>query len=182
MLYLNFCLKCYHQFNCHSVMSDPLRPHGLQHSRLSCPSPTPRDCSSSCPSSRWCHPTISSSHLLLLLPSVLLSIKVFSNESTLPMRWPKYWSFSFNISPSNKYSGLVLGWTSWILQSKGLSRASPTPQFKSINSSMLSFLYSLTLTSIHDYWKLLEKSKLWLDGPLLAKYCLCFLIHSLGLL
>jgi len=63
-------------------------------------------------------------HSLLLLPSIFPSIRVFSNESVLPIRWPKYWSFSFSISPSNEYSGLFpLGWTGWIsLQSKGLSR------------------------------------------------------------
>ena len=72
---------------------------------------------------------------LLLPPSIFPIIRVFSNESVLCIRWPKYWSFSFNISPSNEYS-----------------ESSPTPQFNSINSSALSFLYSPTLTSIH-YWK-----------------------------
>ena len=92
---------------------------------------------------------------LLLPPSVFPSIRVFSNESALCFRWPKYWSFSFNISPSDEHSGLIpLEWTGWIsLQSKGLSRVSPTPQFKSINFSALSFLYSPTLTFIQDYWK-----------------------------
>ena len=96
-------------------------------------------------------------HPLLLLPSIPPSIRVFSSESTLHMRWLKYWSFSFSISPSNEQSfqdWSPLGWTSWIsLQSKGLSRVSPTPQFKSINSSVLSFLYSPILTFIHDHWK-----------------------------
>ena len=92
--------------------------------------------------------------LLLLLPSIFPGITVFSNESVVRIRWPKYWSFS--ISPSSEYSGLrlPLGWTGWIsLQSKGLSQESSTPQFKSISSSVLSFLYSPTLTSIHDHWK-----------------------------
>ena len=97
---------------------------------------------------------------LLLLPSIFPSIRVFSNESVLCIRWTKYWSFSFSISPSNEYPGLIpLGWTGWIsLQSKGLSRVfsnttqeSSPPQFKSTNSSALSPLYSPTLTSIHDY-------------------------------
>ena len=96
-------------------------------------------------------------HPLLLLPSIPPSIRVFSSESTLHMRWLKYWSFSFSISSSNEQSfqdWSPLGWTSWIsLQSKGLSRVSPTPQFKSINSSVLSFLYSPILTFIHDHWK-----------------------------
>ena len=85
-----------------------LRPHGLQHARLPCPSPTPGACSSSCPSSQWCHPTISSSVIPLLLPpSILPSIRVFPNESVLCIRWPEYWSFSSSISPSNEYSGLI---------------------------------------------------------------------------
>ena len=88
-------------------MSDSLRPHGLQYVRLPCPSPTPRACSNSCPSSQWCHPTFSFCHPLLFLPSNFPSIRVFPNESILCIRWPKYWSFSFNISPSNEYSGLI---------------------------------------------------------------------------
>ena len=80
--------------------------HGMQHSRPD-PSPTPRDYSKSCPLSWWCHPTISSCHPLLLLPSIFPSIRVFSNESALRIRWPKYWSFSFSISPSNEHSGLI---------------------------------------------------------------------------
>ena len=92
---------------------------------------------------------------LLLSPSIFPSIRVFSNESVLHIRWPKYWSFSFSISPFNEYSGLIsFRMDRWIsLQSKGLSESFPTPQFKSINSSALIFLYSPTLTSICDYWK-----------------------------
>ena len=103
---------------------------------------------------------ISSNHLilchpLLLLPSIFPSIRVFSNESVFRIRWPKYWSFSStSVLPMNTEDWSPLGWTGWIsLQSKGLSRVFSTPQFKSINSLVLSFLYSLTLTSIHDYWK-----------------------------
>ena len=96
-------------------------------------------------------------HPLLLLPPIPPSIRVFSNESTLCMRWPKYWSFSFSISPSNEHPGLI----SFRMDSLDLlavqrtlkSLSSPTPQFKSINSSVLSFLHSPTLTSIHDHWK-----------------------------
>ena len=92
---------------------------------------------------------------LLLLPSIFPSIRVFSNESTLHIRWAKYWSFTFSISYSNEYSGLIpLGWTGGSPCSPWDSQeSSPTSQFKSINSSVLSFLYSPTLTSIHDYWK-----------------------------
>ena len=89
-------------------MSDSLQPHGLQHARPPCLSPTPRVYSDSCPLSQWCHPAISSSVVPFSSPpSVFPSIRVFSNESALPIRWPKYWSFSFSISPSNEYSGLI---------------------------------------------------------------------------
>ena len=90
-----------------------LRPHESQHARPPCPSPTPGVHPNSCPLSRWCHPAISSSVVSFssCLQSLLAS--VFSNESTLRMRWPKYWSFSFSISPSNEHPGLIsfrMGW------------------------------------------------------------------------
>ena len=102
-----------------------------------------------------------SSHLifcrpLLLLPWIFPSIRVFSDESTLHIRWPKYWSFSFNISPSNEHPGLISFRMDWVwspCSPRDSQESSPTPQFKSINSLALSPLYSLTLTSIHDYWK-----------------------------
>ena len=101
-----------------------------------------------------------SSHLILCCPLLFMppfppDIRVFSNESTLRMRWPKYWSFSFSISLSKEHPGLFpLGWTGWIsLQSKGLSRVFSNTTVQSINSLVLSFLYSLTLTTIHDHWK-----------------------------
>ena len=84
----------------HSVVSDSLRPHESQHARPPCPSPTPGVYLNSCPSSLWCCP-------LLLLPLIPPSIRVFSNESTLCMRWPKYWSFSFSIGPSSEHPGLI---------------------------------------------------------------------------
>ena len=93
---------------------------------------------------------------LLLLPSVFPSIRVFSSESALRIRWPKYWSFSFSISPSYEYSGLIsfrMDWIRYPYSPRDSQEASLTPQIKSINSLVLSFLYSLTLTSIHDYWK-----------------------------
>ena len=92
---------------------------------------------------------------LLLPPSIFPSIRVFSSESVLRIRRPKYWSFSFSISPSNEYSGLISfridGLDLLVVQ--GTLESSPTPQCKSINSLVLNFLYSPTLTSIHDYWK-----------------------------
>ena len=94
-------------------------------------------------------------HPLFLLPSIFPSIRVFSNESAVRIRCLKYWSFSFSISPSNEYSGLISFRIDWfdLLAVQGSQESSPTPKFKSINSSALSFLYSPTLTFIHDYWK-----------------------------
>ena len=89
---------------------------------------------------------------LLLLPSIFPSIRVFSNESGLHIRWPKYWSFNFSISPSDEYSGLISFRIDWF-DLLAVQESSPTSQFKSIHSSALSFLYSPTATSIHDYWK-----------------------------
>ena len=99
-----------------------------------------------------------SNHLILccplLLPSVSPSIKVFSSESALGIRWPKCWSFSFSISPSNEYSGLISFRRDWLdlLAVQETQESSPTSQFKSINSSVLN-LYGPTLTSIHNCWK-----------------------------
>ena len=102
-----------------------------------------------------------SSHLilcrpLLLLPPIPPSIRVFSNESTLRIRWPKYWSFNFSISPSNEHPGLIsfrMDWLDLLAVQGTLKESSPTPQFKSINFSVLSSLHSPTLTSIYDHWK-----------------------------
>ena len=95
-------------------------------------------------------------HLLLLPPSIFPSIRVFSNESALRIRWPKYWSFSLNIRPSNEHPGLVsfrMDCLDLLAHPRDSRESSLAPQFKSINSSALSFLYSPPLTSIHDYWK-----------------------------
>ena len=122
--------------------------------QASLPSPSPGACSNSCLLSQWCHPSISSS--VVPFSSCLQSFpaSVFSSESVLCIRWPKYWIFSFSISPSNDYSGLISFRMDWfdLLAVQGTLEYPPTPQFKSINSSALSFLYSPTLTSIHDYW------------------------------
>ena len=93
---------------------------------------------------------------LLFLPSIFPSIRVFFNELVLHIRWPKFWSFSFSISPSNEYSELItlrIDWLDLLESPRDSQESSPTPQFKSINSSLLSFLYGLTLTSTYDYWK-----------------------------
>ena len=141
-----------------SVVSDSLRPHELQHARPPCPSPTPGVYSNSCPSSWWCHPTISSSVVPFsscpqslpasgsfptsqLFASGGQSIGVSASASVLPMN-TQYWS--------------PLGWTGWIsLQSKGLTRvfSSTTVQKHQFFSAQLSFHHSPTLTTIHDHWK-----------------------------
>ena len=96
----------------------------------------------------FCHP-------LLLLPSIFPSIRVFSNESALHIRWPKYWSSSFSTSPNKKYSGLISFSIDWfdLLAVQGILKSSWPSQFKSINSSVLSLLYGPTFTFVHDYWK-----------------------------
>ena len=113
-------------------------------------------------------------HPLLLLPSIFPSIRVFLNESALRIRWPKYRRFSFNISPSNEYSGLISFRMDWL---DFLATPSPTPQFKSINSSALIFLYSPTLTFIYDYWN--NHSFDYTD--LCRQSGFCLIIHYLGL-
>ena len=125
-----------------SVMSNSLQPHGLQHARLPSPSPSPEVCLNSCPLSQWCHPTISFSVIpfsscLQFFPS----IRIFSNESALHIRWPKYSSFS--ISPSNEYSGLISFRMDWIdlLAVQGTLKSCPTPQFESTYSSVPSIPY-----------------------------------------
>ena len=94
-------------------------------------------------------------HPLFFLPSIFPSIRVFANRSVLRISWPKYWRVSFNISPSSEHSGLISFRIDWLdlLAVLGILKSLPTPQLKSINSSALSFLYSPTLTSIHDHWK-----------------------------
>ena len=98
----------------HSAVSDSLRSHESQHARPPCPSPTPGVYQNSCPSRQWCHPTISSSVVLFSSCPIPPSIRVFSNESTLRMSWPKYWTFSFSISPSKEHPGLISFRMDWL--------------------------------------------------------------------
>ena len=139
-----------------SVVSDSLWPHELQHTRPPCPSPTPGVHSNSCPLSWWCHPAISSSVIPFssclqsfpALGSFQMSQLIASGGQNIGI------SASASVLPMNIQDWFPLGWTGWIsLLSKGLSRIFSNTQFKSINSSALSFLYSPTLTSIQDYWK-----------------------------
>ena len=122
--------------------------HGLQHARLPCSSPTPGPYSNSCPLSGWCHPTISS----YIVP---FSTHLQSFESALCIRWPRIGvSAPSSVLSMNYQDWFPLGWTGSVsLHSKGLSGVLPNTKVKNINSSALSYLYSPTLTSIHDYWK-----------------------------
>ena len=143
------------QFNC-SEMSDSLWPHGLQPARLPCPSPTPKAYSNLCPLRRWCHPTISSSFI-----PFSSHLQSFPASGSFPMS--QFFtsggqsigvSASASVLPMDIQDWFPLGLTGWIsLQSRDSQESSPTPKFKSINSLALSFLYSPTLTSVHDYWK-----------------------------
>ena len=127
-----------------------------QHARFPCPSPTPRACSKSCPSSQWCYPTISSS--VIPFSSCLQSLPAsasFPVNQFFVSGSQSTWNFS--ISPSNEYSGPISFRMDWLdllaFSPRDSQESSPTPQFKSINSLMLNFLYSTTLTSTYDYWK-----------------------------
>ena len=131
-----------------SVVSDCLRPHGLQHARPPCLSPVPGVYSDPCPLSWWCHPTISSS--VVLISSCLQS---FPELGSVPVS-QFFASALASVLPVNIQDQFPLGWTGWIsLLPRDSQESSPTLQLKSINSSALSFLYSPTFTSIHDYWK-----------------------------
>ena len=143
------------QFSC-SVVSDSLQPHESQHTRPPCPSPTPEVYPNSCPSSWW------------YIPNISFSVGPFSScPQSLPASWSLPMSQLFpwggqsigvsasaSVLPMNTQDWSLLGWTGWIfLQSRDSQGSSPTPQFKSINSWVLSCFYSPTLTSIHDHWK-----------------------------
>ena len=136
------------------VVSNSLRPHGLQHARPLCPSPSPKVCPSSCPLYRWCHLALSSSDALFSFCP-----QSFPESGTFPMsqlfvRLPKYWSFSFNISPSNEYSGLSSLKIDWFdLHAIQGTFRSPSPQFESMNSLVLCLFYSLALKTVNDHWE-----------------------------
>ena len=157
-----------------SVVSDSLQPYGLQHSKLPCPSPTPRAYSDSRPLSRWFYPNISSS----VIP--------FSSQHQGLSWWSQLFesggqsigaSASALVLPMNIQDWFPLGWTGWIsLQSKELSRIFSNTTVQKHQFFGTQLLYGPTLTSIHDYWK----NHSWLDRSLSAKWCLCFVICCLG--
>ena len=155
-------------------MSNSLKLQELQHTRLPCPSLSPRVCWNSSIES-----VMPSNHLdlccpLLLLPSVFPSIRVFSNELVLNIMWPKYWNFNFSISPSNEYSGLISFRIDcfYLLAVQGTLKS--LLQHHNWRASILrhSAFFMVQLSNFHTW--LLEKSLLWLYGPLLAKWCLRF--------
>ena len=135
-------------------MSNSLWLHGLQHTKLTCPSPSPGLCSNSCPLSQWCHPTVSSSAAPFF--SYLQSIPA---SGSFPMSWllpsdGQNIGASVSVLPMNIQDWFPLGLTGWSPCSpRDSQESSSTPQFESINSSALSLLYGPTLRSIHDYWK-----------------------------
>ena len=135
----------------HSVASNSLWFHGLQHARLPCLLLILGVCSNSCPLSQWCHPTISSCHPLLLLPSIFPSIRGFSSESALHIRWPKYWSFRLSISPSNEYSGLISFRIDWfdLLAVQGILKR--LPQHHSSKASILRHSAFFIVQISHPY-------------------------------
>ena len=154
----------------HSVVSNSLWPHEPQHARPPCPSPAPRVYPSSCPLIRWCHPTISSS--VITFSSCLQSFpasRSFQMSQLFALTGQSIGvSAPASVLLMNTQDWSSLGWIGWTPCSpRDSQRSSSTPRFKSISSSVLSFLYSTTLTSIHDYWKsysLDETDLCWLSN------------------
>ena len=137
-----------------SVLSDSLRPHESQHTRPPCPSPTPRVHSDSCPSSQWCHPAISSSVVPFSSCPQTLPASESSNESTLPMKWSKYWSFSFSIIPSKEIPGLISFRMDW------LDLLAVQGTLKSLLQHYM-FLRGMHINSKMITWKRLKFGLLW---------------------
>ena len=174
-------------------MSNSLRPHGLQHTRLPCPSPTPGTCSNSFLLSRWCHPTVSS-FVIPFPPAFNLSqhqgksqffpwsFQTLSNESVLPIRWPKYWSFSFSISPSNEHSGLISIRIDWfdLLAIQGTLKS--LLQHHSSKASILQCSAFFMVQLSHPYMTTGKTIALTLQTFVVKVFLfLCFLICYLGL-
>ena len=161
------------------IMSDSLRPHVLQHARPPIPSATTGVYSNSCPSSQWSHATISSSIIPFSSRLQSFPASVFSNESLLRIRWPMCWSFSFSISPSNEYSGLISFRMDMLdlLAVQGTLRSLLQHHSSKASILLLSTFFIVQLS--HPYMTT-GKTIVGLDGPSLAKQCLCILICCLG--
>ena len=159
-------------------MSNSLWPYGLQHARLPRPWLSPRVCSNWCPLGWWYNPTISSFAVpILLLPSIFPSIRIFSSKSTLPIRWPKYWSFVFNISPSNEYSGLISFRIDWFDLLAVQETLKSLLQHHNSKTSILQGSAFFRVQFSHPH---MTTKPYWLYKPLSAKWYLCFLICCLG--
>ena len=151
-------------------MSYSVQPHGLQDTRPPCPSPTPGVYSNSCPLSRWCHPTISSSVVpFLSCRQSFPASESFSNESALRIRWPKYWSFSFNFSPSNEYSGLISFRMDWfdLLAVQGILKS--LLQYYNLKASILWCSAFIIMVQLSHLYMTTGKTVAWLYRPFLAK-------------
>ena len=161
-------------------MSNSLRPHEPQQARLPCPSPTPGVYPNPRPLSQWCHPTILSSVVpLSSLPSIFPSIRVFSNESALRIRWPKYWSYSFSIKSFQWIFRVdfLLDDCFNILAVQGTLKGLLQGYSSKVSILQCSIFF---LVQLSKPYMTTEKPSLWLYSPLLAKWCLCFLIYYLG--
>ena len=147
------------QLSC-SVVSNSFRPHKLQHARPPCPSPTPGVHPNSCPLSRWCHPTISSSVVPFSSRLQSFQASVFSNKSTLHIRWPKYWSFSFSISPSNKHPGLISFRMDWLVLLAVQGTLKSLLQHHSSKASIFRCSTFLTVQLSHPYMTIVKTKAL----------------------
>ena len=161
-------------------MSDSLRPHEPQHTRPPCPSLTPGVYPNSHPLSRWCHPTISSSvDPFSFCPQSFPAIRVLSNESALHIRWPKYWSFSFSISPSNACQGLISFRMDWLDLLEVQGTLKNLVQHHSSKASILQCSAFFTVQLLHPYMTT-GKNTSFTRWTFVGKVSLCFWICYLG--
>ena len=161
------CLTLYDPIDCSTPGFSP------------CPSPTPRPCLNSCPLSRWSHPTTILCCPLLLHPSIFASIRVFPSETVLPIRWPSYWSFSFNINPTNEYSGLISFRIDWLDLLAVPVTLQSLLQHHSSKASILQCSAFFMVQFSHPY--MTTGKTIALTRPtFVGKECHCFLICRLG--
>ena len=164
-------------FSC-QVISHSSQPHGLQCTKLPSPSLSSGVCPSSSPLNGWCHPAISSCHSLFLLPSIFPSIRVFSRELAVCLRWPKYWSFSFSISPSNEYSRLISFKIDWFGVLAFQSNLKSLLQHHSLKASILQRSASFMVQISHLYMttgKTIVLTKWIFLGKLMSLFLICCL-------